>query len=133
YRFAHGQMHLWRSTYISAPLAALLLVWVASWRERFLRSPDDRSVRIWHRGALRWRRVAVAAAIAVVIAGTETMSTAFTMTLLAVGAVVGALRHRDPQRLLAAGAVVAVMIATFAVLSAPTLLHYLDNGTNDVA
>lgn len=133
YRFSHGQMHLWRSSYVSAPLAALLLVWVASWRECFLRSPGDRAVRVWQRGALRWRRVVVAAGLAVFIAGTETMTTAFTMTLLATGAVVGALRHRDPQRLVVAGAVVAVMVATFAVLSAPTLLHYAEHGTNEVA
>ena len=133
YRFAHGQMHLWRSTYFTAPLAALLLVWLACWRERFLRAPADRSVRVWHRGALRWRRVAVAGALAVVVAGTETMTTAFTMTLLAVGAVVGALRHRDPQRLVVAGAVIAVMVATFAVLSLPTLLHYREHGSNEVA
>jgi hypothetical protein len=133
YRFAHGEMHLWRSTYVSVPLAALLLVWLASWRERFLRHPADPTARIWHRGALRWRRVAAALAIAVVIAGTETMSTAFTMTLVVVGAVVGALRHRDPQRLLVAAAVVATMGATFAVLSAPTLLNYVENGRNEVA
>jgi len=133
YRFGHGQMHLWRSSYFTVPLAALLLVWLACWRERFLLAPDDRSVRLWHRGALRWRRVGAAAALAVVIAGTETMTTAFTMTLVAVGAVVGALRHRDPQRLVVSGAVVAVMAATFAVLSLPTLLHYVENGRNEVA
>ncbi|HMS87130.1 MAG TPA: hypothetical protein PKE56_01710 [Acidimicrobiales bacterium] len=133
YRFGHGQMHLWRSTYLSAPLAALLLVWVACWRERFLVDPTDRAAKVWHRGVLRWRRVAVAAAIAVVVAGTETMTTAFTMTLLAVGAVVGAVRHRDPQRLLAAAAVVAVMVGTFAVLSVPTLLYYREHGSNEVA
>src|SRR5690606_20613487 len=44
YRFSHGQMHLWRSSYLSAPVAALLLIWVACWRERFLRSPRDRTV-----------------------------------------------------------------------------------------
>lgn len=133
YRFGHGQMHLWRSTFLSAPLAALLLVWVACWRERFLVHPADRTVRVWQRGALRWRRVAAAAGIAVVVAGTETMTTAFTMTLLAVGAVVGALHHRDPQRLLVAGAVVAVMAGTFAVLSVPTLLYYREHGGNEVA
>ncbi len=133
YRFAHGEMHLWRSTYYSAPLAALLLVWVACWRERFLVDPTDRAVRVWQRGALRWPRVGAAAALAAVIAGTETMTTAFTMTLLAVGAVAGALRHRDPQRLVVAGAVVVVMAATFAVLSAPTLLYYQEHGRNEVA
>ena len=133
YRFGHGQMHLWRSTCVSAPLGALLLVWVACWRERFLVHPADRSVRVWQRGALRWPRVVAAAAIAVVVAGTETMTTAFTLTLLAVGAAVGAVRHRDPQRLLVAGAVVAVMAGTFAVLSVPTLLYYREHGSNEVA
>jgi phosphoglycerol transferase len=133
YRFAHGEMHLWRSSYYSVPLAALLLVWVASWRERFLRRPDDAAARVWHRGTLRWRRVGVACGIAAVVAATETMSTAFTMTLLAVGAVVGALRHRDPQRLVVSGAVIVVMAATFAVLSTPTLLYYAEHGRNEVA
>ncbi len=39
YHFTHGEMHLWRSTYYSAPLAALLLVWATAWRERFLADP----------------------------------------------------------------------------------------------
>ena len=39
YHFTHGEMHLWRSTYYSAPLAALLLVWATAWRERFLDGP----------------------------------------------------------------------------------------------
>ena len=133
FRFGHGQMHLWRSTFLTVPLAALLLVWVACWRERFLVDPADPSVRIWHRGALRGRRVLWALAIAVVVAGTETMTTAFTMTLLAAGVVIGAVQHRDPQRLAVGAVLVGTMVATFAVLSIPTLAYYADHGTNEVA
>ncbi|MEZ5181999.1 MAG: hypothetical protein R2702_09015 [Acidimicrobiales bacterium] len=132
YHFTHGEMHLWRSTYASAPLAALLLVWATQWRERFLVDPA-RLGRLPFRGNLRWPRVAGAAGVAVAIAGTETMTTGFAMTLLASGALVGAIRWREPQRLLVAGALVAVMGATFAVLSAPTLNYYRAHGTNEAA
>lgn len=132
YHFTHGEMHLWRSTYYSAPLGALLLVWATQWRERFLVDPA-REGRLPFRRNLRWPRVAGAVAIAVVVAGTETMTTGFTMTLLASGAIVGAIRWREPQRLLVAGALVAVMGATFVVLSYPTLNFYRAYGTNEQA
>ena len=132
YHFTHGQMHLWRSTYYSAPLAALLLIWATTWRERFLVDPERIGWRTL-RADLRWGRVAAAAAVAVVIAGTETMTTGFTMTLLASGAVVGAIRWREPQRLLVAGVLVAIMGITFAVLSYPTLNYFRAYGTNERA
>jgi phosphoglycerol transferase len=132
YHFTHGQMHLWRSTYYSAPLAALLLVWATQWRDRFLVDPA-REGRLPFRGNLRWPRVAGAAAVAVVVAGTETMTTGFTMTLLASSALVLAIRFREPQRFLVAGALVVVMGITFGVLSAPTLNFYRAYGTNEQA
>ena len=132
YHFTHGQMHLWRSTYYSAPLAALLLVWATAWRERFLIDPERPGLWPW-RGNLRRRRVAGAVAVAVVIAGTETMTTGFTMTLLAAGAIVGAIRWREPQRLAVAAALVLVMAITFGLLSYPTLNFFRAHGTNDQA
>ncbi|MEO6988944.1 MAG: hypothetical protein ABI239_09905 [Aquihabitans sp.] len=132
YHFAHGQMHLWRSTYFTAPLAVLLLVWATSWRERFLIEPAKIGPGSL-RSNLRVRRVLFAVAVAMVVAGSETMTTAFTMTLLAAGAVVGAIRWREPQRLLVSGALVLVMAGTFAVFSAPTLNFYRVHGSNDLA
>lgn len=132
YHFTHGEMHLWRSTYYSAPLAALLLVWATCWRERFLVEPTRVGPGSL-RGNLRWGRVAAAAAIAVVIGGTETMTSGFTMTLLASGAIVGAIRWREPQRLAVAFGLIAVIGATFLVLSYPTLNFYRAHGTNDQA
>lgn len=132
YHFTHGEMHLWRSTYYSAPLAVLLLVWATQWRERFLVDPA-REGKGSLRGNLRWPRVAGAAAVAVVVGGTETMTTGFAMTLLASGAVVAAIRWREPARLLVAGALIAVMGLTFVVLSYPTLNYYRAYGTNEKA
>jgi phosphoglycerol transferase len=132
YHFTHGEMHLWRSTYYSAPLAALLLVWATSWRERFLADPA-RLGKGSIRGNLRWPRVAGAVAVAVLIAGTETMTTGFTMTLLASGALVGAIRWREPARLGVAVILIGVMGITFATLSAPTLNYYRAYGTNEQA
>lgn len=132
YHFTHGEMHLWRSTYYSAPLGALLLVWATAWRERFLRDPaleGKGSIR----GNLRWPRIAGAVAIAVVIAGTETMTTGFTMVLLGSGAVVAAIRFREPARLVVAVGLIAVMGITFGILSYPTLNFYRVHGTNDQA
>ena len=133
FHFTHGEMHLWRSNYYSAPLAALLLVWATSWRERFLRNPTVVGWRSLALSNLRRRRVAWAVVVAMVIGSTETMTAGFTMTLLGVGAVVAAVRWREPQRLVVAGALVAVMGLTFAVLSYPTLNYYRAYGTNEEA
>jgi phosphoglycerol transferase len=132
YHFTHGEMHLWRSTYYSAPLAALLLVWATAWRERFLKDPGLMGWKV-HRANIRWPRVAGAVAIAVLIAGTETMTTGFTMVLLGSGALVAAIRWREPSRLLVAIGLIAVMGITFVVLSYPTLNFYRAHGTNDSA
>ena len=132
YHFTHGEMHLWRSTYYSAPLGALLLVWASQWRERFL-VDAARTGAGSIRGNLQPKRMVAAVAIAVVIAGTETMTTGFTMTLLASGALVGAIRWREPQRLVVAGSLVLVMAVTFGVLSYPTLNYYRVHGTNEAA
>ncbi len=132
YHFTHGEMHLWRSTYFTAPLAALLLVWATQWRERFLVDPE-RAGRFPVRANLRWRRVAGAVAVAVVVAGTETMTTGFTMTLLASGALVGSIRWREPARLVVAASLIAVMGITFGLLSYPTLNYYRAYGTNERA
>jgi phosphoglycerol transferase len=132
YHFTHGEMHLWRSTYYSAPLAALLLVWATAWRERFLADPA-REGKGSIRGNLRWPRIAGAVAIAVLIAGTETMTTGFTMVLLGSGALVAAIRWREPARLVVAVALIGVMGLTFVVLSYPTLNYYRAYGTNDQA
>jgi len=132
YHFTHGEMHLWRSTYYSAPLAALLLVWATAWRERFLEDPalvGKGSIR----SNLRWPRIAGAVAIAVVIAGTETMTTGFTMVLLGTGALVAAIRFREPARLVVAVGLIAVMGITFGILSYPTLNYYRAYGTNEQA
>ncbi|MGI8755730.1 MAG: hypothetical protein ACR2MB_07695 [Acidimicrobiales bacterium] len=132
YHFIHGETHLWRSTYFTAPLAALLLVWATSWRERFL-VDAGRTGRGTLRGNLRRPRVAAAVGIAVVIGGSETMTTGFTMVLLAAGALVAAIRWREPVRLVISGALVAVLAVTFVVLSIPTLNYYRSHGTNPVA
>jgi len=132
YHFTHGEMHLWRSTYYSAPLAALLLIWATQWRERFLKDPA-RGGWLPIKGNLHGRRVAIALLVAVIVGGTETMTTGFTMTLLASGAIVGAIRWREPGRLVIAGALVLVMGATFGVLSYPTLNFYRVHGTNEQA
>jgi phosphoglycerol transferase len=132
YHFSHGEMHLWRSTYYSAPLAALLLVWATAWRERFLTDPA-RVGKGSIRGNLRWPRVAGALAIAVVIGGTETMTTGFTMVLLLSGAIVAAIRFREPARIGVAVALIATMGITFGVLSYPTLNFYRVHGTNEQA
>ena len=132
YHFTHGEMHLWRSTYVTAPLAALLLVWATSWRERFLVDPARTGRGTLH-GNLRRPRVAAAVAVAVVIGGTETMTTSFAMVLLASGALVAAIRWREPVRLVVSGALVGVLALTFVVLSIPTLNFYRTHGTNDTA
>lgn len=128
FHFWHQQDHLTRSTYYSAPLACLLLLWALSWRTRFLRDPAGRI-----RGNLRPGRAAAAVALAVVVGISETMTTAFTMTLLVSSAVVAAIRWRDPRRLIVGGGLAAVMLVAFLAVSAPTLIYWAEHGTNPTA
>lgn len=132
YHFAHQQEHLHRSTYFSAPLGCLLLLWALSWRTRFLVDPDPPPGVRWSSN-LRRGRVAAAIGLAAVIGMTETMATAFTMTLLGASAIVAALRWREPQRLLVAAALIAVLAGSFFVVSAPTVVRIAKEGKNPVA
>jgi hypothetical protein len=128
YHFWHEQDHLTRSTYYFTPLACLLLLWALSWRSTFLRDPEGGL-----RGNLRARWVAAAVVLAVIVAVSETMTTAFTMTLLAFSGALAAIRWRDPRQLLVSGALVAVMLAAFLLVSLPVLAYWAENGTNPIA
>ncbi len=134
YHFWHQEAHLFRSAYVSGPLGALLILWVLDWRRRFLVDPGS-PVRGWSALAanLRWRRVAAAAAVAAVIGVFETMAIAFVLVALVVGALLVALRDRDPGVLAAAGAAVAVTVLAFAVALAPNLWYWSQNGRNPSA
>lgn len=132
YHFTHAQEHLYRSTYYSAPLACLLLVWAQSWRARFLVDQDPAPGVRWWRN-VRPKRVLAALIVCVIIAGSETMTTSFTITLLASAALVAAIRWREPVRLLVSGAMAAVILVAFLVFALPTLNYYRAHGTNGVA
>lgn len=131
YHLFHQEEHLTRSTYVSAPLACLLLLWSLSWRTWFLRDPDPGKGE-WRRN-VRVGRVVVALVLAVVIAGTETMTTIFTATLLGASAIVAAVRWRDPRQFLVSGVLIAVLAVTFVGLNLPSLLYWHHNGKNTVA
>ena len=100
YHFVHEQSHILRSTYWTAPLGFMVLIWALSWRQHFLRD-----------GRLRGDRVAVAVIVCVLIGMTETMTTAFTMALLGASAIIVAIRWREPKRLLVHGALIGVLAA----------------------
>jgi len=128
----HQQAHLTRSTYVTAALACLLLLWVLSWREWFLRVPEEgASGRLWQR--VRGRRLAFAVAMTVVIGATETMTTIFTATLLGATAIVTAVRWRDPARLVVGFGFIAVLAATFVLVNLPSFNFWRTEGRNEVA
>lgn len=136
YHFFHEQSHLYRSTYFSAPLAGLLLLWAMAPRTAFQREPSPPGAhrqRHSRRRNIRWGRVATAVVLCAVVATTETMATAFTMTLLAAGGLVSAIRHRGWSYLLVPVAMVLVLVGVFAATNYPTLAHYRENGTNESA
>ncbi len=134
YHFAHGEQHLFRSTYFSAPLAALLMLWVLSYRSTFLRSPDV-ELRSWRavRSGVRWPRVWLAVLLGVVIALTETMTVAFTLTALVVACLLIAIRDRSIVQLVAGLLAAGVIVFAFALALSPNLLNGLEHGANKVA
>jgi phosphoglycerol transferase len=131
YHLFHQEEHITRSTYVSAPLGCLLLLWSLSWRSWFLRDPLPGKGE-WRRSA-RVGRIAFAVALAVGIAATETMTTIFTATLLGASAIVAAVRWRDPRQLLVSGALIVVLGVTFVGLNLPSLLYWQHEGKNPVA
>jgi phosphoglycerol transferase len=131
YHFAHMEQHLYRSTYLSAPLAALLLLWALSWRQSFLVDPDG-PVWGWRElfGNLRRTRVASALVLCGVVATFETMTLAFFLTVLALVSVLAAARRRDWGHLGVFAVAVVTCALCFALAMAPTLRYWASNGTN---
>jgi len=134
YHFWHQEGHLLRSTYVSGPLGALLILWVLDWRRRFLVEPDAP----WRDGTrfadkLRWGRVGATVAVAAALGIIETMAIAFVLVALGVGAVLVTLRDRDPGVLAAAGVAGAVTALTFVIALAPNLWYWSEHGTNETA
>lgn len=134
YHFAHSQKHLFRSTYLTAPIAALLLFQILSWRSEFLVDPEaPMGSRSKLRANLAWRRIAVAFALCIVVATWETMTLAFFLTLLAVGGLLVAIRRRDPATMVAVAAAVVVCAGAFLVVLSPNLNYWRAHGSNDTA
>lgn len=134
YHFAHNEGHLYRSAYLSAPIAAMLIVWALSWRSEFLVDADApmqgvrglwRNLRIW--------RVVTAVVLCAVVAAFETMMIAFFLTVLVVAALLVAIRRHDWGTLATALAMALVCAVTFAVVMMPTLRFWAANGTNPSA
>lgn len=137
FRLGHGQYHLWRTSFWWVPLSIVVVLWTLHWRERFLIDPSPPGHDRW-RDALRWnlthnlrrRRLAVFALMLVVLGGSETMTTAFTLTLLGLLGLVAAARRRDALTLLVHATVAAALALVFLIGLQSTLRFVAANGTN---
>lgn len=131
YHLWHMEDHLYRSTYASAPIACLLLLWALSWRSTFLRDPDG---PIWGVralvGNLRRKQVVSAVLLCAVVATFETMTIAFFLVTLGLASLVVAVRRRDPAQLLASGVAVAVVGCFVLLAFAPNLRYWHAHGRN---
>lgn len=154
FRLGHSQWHLFRTSFWWVPLSIVVILWVIHWRERFLIDPDpdppppaspegtvatgrlgrwrDRA-RWTVRHNLRRRRVLVFAAMVVVLGMSETMTTAFTMTLLALTGGLAAIRRREPLTLAVHGLAIVAIALVFFVGMSSTLRFVAANGTNSEA
>ncbi len=129
FRLFHNEAHLSRTTYLSVPLACLLLVWLPAWRQRFLREPSLGPPAGW-RHNLRWPRVAAALACCLMVGMWETMATAFALVLIFTASVVGAIRWHEWRRLVV-GAIGCIGIGLgFVLLSLPSLWYWHVHGKN---
>ncbi len=131
YHFFHGESHLTRSAYFSAPLAALVLLSVLSFRGTLLRHPHQ-FPRSWSglRRDVRWIRVGGVVGLAAVVALSETMTTVFTICALTIVAGLVAIRDRSPAVLVMAGAVALTIGIVYGAALLPNLAYWHDNGRN---
>ena len=131
YHFWHMEDHLFRSTYLSAPIAALLLLWGLSWRTTFLRDPDGATWGVRRlAGNLKVKWVVAALLLCGVVATFETMTIAFFLTTFTLAAIIVAIRRRDPGQLAVLGVAIATCGLAFALSLAPNLRYWAANGTN---
>jgi phosphoglycerol transferase len=140
FRLGHSQWHLFRTSFWWIPLAIVVVLWAIHWRERFLVDADPeprdgwRATLTWTlRHNLRIKRVLLFGLMVLVLGMSETMTTAFTLTLLAITGLLGALRRREPVTLLVHGLVIAAIALVFFVGMASTLRFIAANGTNTEA
>ncbi len=137
FRLGHSQWHLFRTSFWWIPLAIVVILWVIHWRERFLLEPDPPPRDGWRRTLtwtlrhnLRIGRVLLFGLMVLILGMSETMTTAFTMTLLAVTGLLGAIRRREPSTLLVHGLAIAALVVVFFVGMSSTLRFMAAHGTN---
>lgn len=137
FRLGHGQWHLFRTSFWWVPLAVVIVLWTIHWRERFLVDADPpprdgwRDTLTWTlRHNLRVKRVLGFGLMLAALGMAETMTTSFTMVLLALTGLLGAIRRREPVTLLVHGAAIVVIAAVFFVGMASTLRFVATHGTN---
>ncbi len=142
FRLGHSQWHLFRTSFWWVPLSIVVILWTLHWRERLLVDPDPEPVegggrRAWGarlvwtvRHNLRWKRVLGFGLMVLVLGMSETMTTSFTLTLLAVTGLLAAGRRRELSTLLVHGLVIVALVAVFFVGMASTLRFVAANGTN---
>ena len=115
YHLFHAEGHLTRSMYVDVPIACLLMLSILSFRATFLRHPESEFQGWSHLKAnVRWTRVWLLLALAVIVALTETMGTVFAVIAIAVSALIVMIHDRSFAVLVPAGAVVVTIAMTFA-------------------
>jgi phosphoglycerol transferase len=135
YHYFHGPDHLTRSTYLTAPLAVLLIVRLTASAPRFLRDSHAAVRRPWFgpSGSIRLRSLVGLLAIALFIGCTETMTTTFTVVLLVIIGLVAAIATGRISRLAFALLGAATVIGSFVLVNVPILWHLRSVGKNPIA
>ncbi len=134
FHFAHGESHLVRSMYLSAPIGALVILWVLTFRTTLLKEPEGR-LRPWSslRANVRWNRVAVLVTLCGVVAITESLTMVFVLVTLVIGCLIAAIRDRSPSVLLAGALASLAVVAIFLIALIPNLAYWSEHGRNERA
>jgi phosphoglycerol transferase len=123
YHAYRGESHLTRSVYYIVPLCVLVLLWAVEYRTEFVRSVDDRNR--WRRG-----RIGFAIGVAIVLGGSDTQNAMFMVAILAVVAIVHAVRDRAWRPLAIAGVIVAATLGSLVANNASFIAARLERGAN---
>jgi phosphoglycerol transferase len=126
YHFLRGLPHILLASYFMIPPAVLVTLWLFGDRPPLLKFDGQKKPVL----DLRSKRSLISIAICLLVSATYIYYPFFTCMFMIIAGLAASLKYRSLYRLLPAAALVAIVIAGVLVNVSPSLLYWMQNGSN---